>query len=92
MSESEAPEAPKIEFPCAYPIKVLGYACEEFREHVLTVMARHASGFDSSAVVVRDSGKGRFQSVTVTITATGVPQLEAIFADLKLSKHVQLVL
>lgn len=42
MSESEAPEAPKIEFPCAYPIKVLGYACEEFREHVLTVMARHA--------------------------------------------------
>jgi len=92
MSESEAPEAPKIEFPCAYPIKVLGYACEEFREHVLTVMTRHAPDFDSDAVVVRDSGKGRFQAVTVTITATGVPQLEAIFADLKLSKHVQLVL
>ena len=28
----------------------------------------------------------------VTITATGVTQLEAIFADLKLSRHVQMVL
>ena len=86
------PEAPKIEFPCPYPIKVMGYACAEFHEHVHTVMHRHAPGFDQTQVSVRDSSNGRFQAITVTITATGPAQLETIFADLKLCEHVQMVL
>ncbi|MAT49885.1 MAG: hypothetical protein CMK32_01705 [Porticoccaceae bacterium] len=86
------PEAPKIEFPCEYPIKIMGYSCEEFRDHVLTVMSIHAPGFDAESVVTRDSRNGRFQSLTVTITATGEDQLKAIFEDLKVSEHVQMVL
>lgn len=89
MSE---PRAPKIEFPCEYPIKVMGTACGEFREHVMTVMERHAPGFDQSATKVRDSRNGRYQAITVTITATGEPQLQRIFEDLKVSRHVQMVL
>ena len=86
------PEAPKIEFPCEYPIKVMGYACREFHEHVLSVMSEHAPGYDQTAVTVRDSRNGRFQSITVTITATGEKQLTAIFEDLKLCDQVQMVL
>lgn len=86
------PEAPRIEFPCDYPIKVMGEACAAFRDHVHEVMERHAPGFDRATITVRDSRNGRFQAITVTITATGVAQLEAIFADLKLSRHVQMVL
>ena len=86
------PEAPRIEFPCAYPIKVMGEACVEFRDHVHQVMERHAPGFDRATITVRDRPNGRFQAITVTITATVVAQLEAIFADLKVSRHVQMVL
>ncbi|MFA5494822.1 MAG: DUF493 domain-containing protein [Porticoccaceae bacterium] len=86
------PQAPKIEFPCSYPVKVMGHACDEFRDHVHQVMDLHAPGYDRAAVTVRDSRNGRFQSVTVVITATSVTQLEAIFTDLKVSKHVQMVL
>ena len=85
-------EPPKIEFPCAYPIKVMGNKCEEFRSHVMIVMERHAPGFDELAVTVRDSSKGKYQSLTVTITATGEEQLQAIFVDLKTSSLVQMVL
>ena len=85
-------EAPKIEFPCAYPIKVMGKKCEEFRSHVMVVMERHAPGFDQLSVTVRDSSKGKYQSLTVTITATGEEQLKAIFVDLKTSSLVQMVL
>jgi uncharacterized protein len=85
-------EPPKIEFPCAYPIKVMGEKCEEFRSHVMVVMGRHAPGFDELAVTVRDSSKGKYQSLTVTITATGEEQLKAIFVDLKTSSLVQMVL
>ena len=86
------PEAPRIEFPCDYPIKVMGESCEEFREHVLTVMERHAPGFDQAKVTIRDSRKATYQSVTVTITATGKDQLDAIFVDLKTSSRVRMVL
>lgn len=85
-------EPPKIEFPCAYPIKVMGNKCAEFRSHVMIVMERHAPGFDDLAVTVRDSSKGKYQSLTVTITATGEEQLQAIFVDLKTSSLVQMVL
>jgi uncharacterized protein len=85
-------EAPKIEFPCDYPIKILGEAHTELHAHILQVMDNHAPGFDRSKITVRDSSKGRWQSMTLVITATGKPQLEAIFADLKTSPRVKMVL
>ena len=39
MSE---PQAPLLEFPCDYPIKVLGSADSELHQHVLQVMDTHA--------------------------------------------------
>ncbi len=86
-------DAPKIEFPCEdYPIKAMGDAGPDFHEHVVTVVERHAPGFDQTRITVRDSRNGRYQSVTVFITATGVPQLQAIFDDLKSSKMTKMVL
>ncbi len=85
-------KAPKIEFPCEYPIKVIGVAQQEFREHVMLVMERHAAGFDRQRVAVRDSRNSRYQALTVVITATGEKQLQAIFEDLKTSSLVQMVL
>jgi putative lipoic acid-binding regulatory protein len=84
--------APKIEFPCDYPIKILGEAHAELRAHVLTVMGTHAPGFDRTKISIRDSSKGRWQSMTVVIIATGKPQIDAIFASLKTSSRVKMVL
>jgi|TARA_B110000503_G_C6895995_1_gene308764 putative lipoic acid-binding regulatory protein len=84
--------APLIEFPCDYPIKVLGSAVPELHQHVLQVMDTHAPGFDRSKIAIRDSSKGKWQAITVIIKATGKPQLEEIFADLKTSSRVKMVL
>ncbi|MBV1932168.1 MAG: DUF493 domain-containing protein [Porticoccaceae bacterium] len=93
MTDFDSPQnPPKIEFPCAYPIKVLGNKSEELRSHVMVVMERHAPGFDELAITVRDSRNGTYQSMTVTITATGEEQLQAIFSDLKTSSLVRMVL
>ncbi len=90
---SEDVESPKIQFPCSnYPIKVMGYAGEGFREFVYQVMERHDAGFDRSRAQVRPSRTGRFESVNVEITATGAAQLSALFADLKQNPAVQMVL
>lgn len=84
--------APKIEFPCDYPIKVMGRAAPGLHSLVMEVMERHAPGFDETTVSIRDSRHGSFQAITVVITATGEAQLSAIFEDLKHNPLVQMVL
>lgn len=87
------PDAPKIEFPCPdYPIKVMGSAGPEFHEFVLTVMERHAPGFDQTRITIRESSKGTFQSLTIFITATGEPQLKALHQELIASDMTKMVL
>ena len=86
------PTPPRIEFPCRYPIKVMGVAAADFRDATVSIIERHAGALLETDIVVRDSRAGRYQSVTVTITATGVEQLQAIFDDLKAHELVRLVL
>jgi uncharacterized protein len=85
-------EAPKIEFPCDYPIKIMGVAGSELHTIVREVMVKHAPGYDETRITIRDSTQGTYQAITVTITATGPDQLQAIFTDLKISEHVKMVL
>lgn len=90
---SEDVQAPKIEFPCAnYPIKVIGDAGEGFADLVVEVLQRHAPDLDETTLVVRNSSQGRFLSVQVLITATGVEQLQAIHIDLRATGRVHMVL
>jgi putative lipoic acid-binding regulatory protein len=83
---------PKIEFPCSYPIKVMGDAAEDFSDFVVAVMSKHAGQITEPDVRVRERSKGTFQSVTVTITATGADQLTMIHEEFKLSSRVKMVL
>jgi putative lipoic acid-binding regulatory protein len=85
-------DPPKIEFPCEYPIKVMGRQTNEFRGVVLEVMRKHAGEINDNHVIERASAKGTFVSITVTIIATGKDQLDIIFEDLKATGAVQMVL
>jgi putative lipoic acid-binding regulatory protein len=88
----EGQEPPRIEFPCDYPVKVLGRNVDEFQPTVIAIFERHAPGFDQETIVLRDSRKGRFLSMTITITATGPEQLDALHRELVASGLVQMVL
>jgi len=83
---------PAIEFPCKYPIKVLGESHPDLNLHVIEVMNTHAPTVTASDLSINHSSKAKWQSITVTIIATGKPQLDAIFADLKTSSRVKMVL
>ena len=85
-------EPPRIEFPCDYPIKVLGNNVEEFPIVVLELFERHAPGFDRESITVKTSGKATFTSMTITITATGPDQLSVLHEDLKATGLVKMVI
>ena len=85
-------DPPKIEFPCDYPIKVLGRHSDEFQAVIIAVFEQHAPGFDQETIRIKASSKGTFTSVTITITATGQQQLEALHRDLLATGVVQMVI
>ena len=74
-------EESAIEFPCRFPIKVMGHNSPEFRVTARKLVEKHAGTVDDDAVQESLSRNERFVSVTVTITATSQQQLDNIYQD-----------
>ena len=85
-------EPPRIEFPCDYPVKVMGRRVPEFESVVIEVFQRHDPDLSTERISVRASREGTFVSLTVFITATGKEQLKALHRDLMSTGLVQMVL
>ena len=86
------PEAPKIEFPCRYPVKVVGRATPDYAAAIRAIIERHASGLTDDDIATKSSRSGTFDSITFTITATGEDQLSALHAELVASGRVSMVI
>ncbi len=74
-------EESAIEFPCEFPIKMMGRNTPEFRATARTLVEKHSGSVNDDAVQTVLSRNDRFVSVTVTITATSQLQLDAIYQD-----------
>ena len=74
-------EESAIEFPCEFPIKMMGRDTPEFRSTARALVEKHAGKVADDAVKQAQSRKGNFVSITVTITATSQQQLDAIYHD-----------
>ena len=95
MSDQENPgelPPPKIEFPCQYPIKVIGIAGDNFEVDAVATVERHAGKIDPEHITKNPSKSNYYVSVRLTITATGVEQWENIFEDLKKLPNTKMVL
>ncbi len=93
QASSNNGEPPKIEFPCQdYPVKIMGDSGQDFFDFVLNVTEQFAPGFDKNKVTTKASSKGRFTSITVLITATGVEQLQAYHNALRENPATKIVL
>jgi len=76
MSEESA-----LEFPCTFPIKMMGRDTPDFRALARKIVENHAGAVVDSAVQATVSRNGRFVSITVTITAMSRQQLDDIYRD-----------
>jgi hypothetical protein len=77
-----------LEFPCRFPIKVMGKAGEDFDALVVRMVRNHAPDLNEAAVSLRQSSGGKWVSVTVVIEATSKKQLDAIYRDLSAHEKV----
>ncbi|WP_413734741.1 DUF493 family protein YbeD [Sodalis sp. RH21] len=69
-----------LEFPCSFTYKVMGIAHPQLVDQVVEVIQRHAPG--DYTPQVKPSSKGNYQAVSITITATHIEQVEALYEEL----------
>jgi uncharacterized protein len=86
------PEASLIEYPSAFPIKVMGAHVEGFAEAVVAVALQFDPGFDPSSIEQRPSKAGNYLGVTITVTATSREQLDELYRTLSSHPLVKVVL
>ena len=70
-------------FPCDYPIKVMGKDCNELRTEMCAIIECHTGKISPSQISSRKSTKGNYISYTVKIVATSVAQLNSINKELQ---------
>lgn len=93
MSASEPPpEKSLIDYPCAFPIKVMGLNVEGFTEAIVSIARQFDPGFDASTLVARPSKAGNYLGLTITVTATSREQLDELYRTLSTHPQVRYVL
>ena len=75
-------EGSLLDFPCDFPIKVMGRKAPGFAQAVTEIVLRHAPDFDAATVEMRPSRQGRYLSVTCVVRATSREQLDALYREL----------
>jgi putative lipoic acid-binding regulatory protein len=81
-----------IDYPCAFPIKVMGEQVEGFEAAVVAVACHFDPGFDSLTVERRPSRSGKYLGLTITVTATSREQLDELYRTLSTHPMVKVVL
>jgi putative lipoic acid-binding regulatory protein len=71
-----------IEYPCEFPIKVLGRTQDGFAQAVLGIVREHAPEFDGATMEMKTSKQGKYLSVTCVVRATSREQLDGLYRAL----------
>ena len=81
-----------IEYPCDFPIKVMGARVDGFAQAVIEVVLRHAPDFEPAGAEMRPSSNGNYLAVTCTFRALSQAQVDAMYRELTAHPMVKVVL
>lgn len=71
-----------LEFPCDYPVKVMGRNAPGFRERMLEVLASEPVAVTALRVEERLSRDGAYVSLTCMVAVASREQLDRIYREL----------
>ena len=84
------------DFPCQFPLKIMGPAEAPLRPAVEAIVLRHAPEFDISTITIRMSKTGKHQSITIDVYVERKEQVLGLYTDLAKHKeetgHISVVL
>ena len=71
-----------IDYPSAFPIKVVGMNEDGFVHAITHIAKQFDPAFDASTIELRESGGGKYLGVTITVMATSREQLDDLYRAL----------
>lgn len=71
-----------LEFPCEFPLKVMGRKEAGFQDVVIALVETHTGSLEAERIRLRESRDGNFIALTVMIRAESQAQLDAIYGAL----------
>ena len=86
------PEQSLIEYPSAFPIKVMGAHVDGFAEAIVSIARQFDPGYDPGTLERRPSKGGNYLGLTITVTATSREQLDELYRTLTTHPMVKMVL
>lgn len=86
------PEQSLIEYPCDFPIKVMGAYVEGFAAAVVHIARQFDPDFDDGTVEHRPSKSGNYLGLTITVRVTSREQLDELYRTLTTHPMVKVVL
>jgi putative lipoic acid-binding regulatory protein len=92
VEQKNEQEGTLLEFPCDFPLKIMGLADGALAQTALEIVQRHAPDFDGTNMETRASSGGKYLSLTCTINATSKAQLDALYRELSGHPAVKVVL
>lgn len=72
-------KAPLLEYPCVYTFKAIGLSGDAFVEHVRKLVSGKVGYVNPDSCSVRESGKGKYQSVSVLVQLDTEEQRRAVY-------------
>lgn len=86
------PRETMLEFPCEFPIKMMGRDEPAFHDAARAIIEKHAGPVDDDAYRKAMSRDANFVSLTVTINATSQKQLDDIYQELSAHDEILVAL
>lgn len=71
-----------IEYPCDFPLKILGHTQPGFAQAIVTLVKQHAPDFEDASMSMKSSKKGKYLSLTCVVRATSREQLDGLYQAL----------
>lgn len=81
-----------LQFPCPYPLKVLGKNTDEFFAVVSSIIEKHLTEGAHATYSARASSGEKYLSVTATFDAQNQVQLTAVYEELSAHELVLMTL
>ncbi len=81
-----------IEYPSAFPIKVMGAQVPGFEAAMVQIARRFDAAFNEATIERRPSKAGNYLGLTLTVMATSREQLDELYRTLSTHPMVKVVL
>ena len=92
ISRPIPPEQSLIEYPCHFPIKVMGAHVEGFAAAIAHVATQFDPSFDATTMEHRPSKGGNYLGLTISVYVSNREQLDELYRTLTTHPMVKIVL